>query len=197
MQAATDIAFKEWAIVADALGSGEQILILRKGGIHEAGGEFRVDHNQFWLLPTQFHEAEAAVISAKHPRLRELTNTGTHDQVRIEYFGVVDRVLRLGHVDQIDRLTGTHIWTQTILRERFAFGREPGLYALLMRVYRHPMPVTIRWRESYGGCKSWIQLDAPVAATNLIPVLPESEFNQQRDQLVARLATPPNHLKPL
>ncbi len=27
------IAFKEWMIVVDALGRGEQIIILRKGGI--------------------------------------------------------------------------------------------------------------------------------------------------------------------
>src|SRR5258708_6269605 len=35
MRVSTEIAFKEWAVVADALGHGEQILILRKGGIRE------------------------------------------------------------------------------------------------------------------------------------------------------------------
>jgi UDP-N-acetylglucosamine 2-epimerase (non-hydrolysing) len=30
-------AFKEWAVVVDALGRGEQTLILRKGGIQEEG----------------------------------------------------------------------------------------------------------------------------------------------------------------
>ncbi|MED5454303.1 MAG: DUF1802 family protein, partial [Verrucomicrobiota bacterium] len=36
-------AFKEWAVVIDALGRGEQIIILRKGGIHEGKGGFQMD----------------------------------------------------------------------------------------------------------------------------------------------------------
>jgi len=188
MNATTNIAFKEWEVVVDALGHGEQILILRKGGIHEAGGQFRVDHQQFWFLPTQFHEAEAAVIPAKHPRLRELAVTGNRDQVSVEYFGVVDRVLRLDRAEQIDRLTGCHIWTEAILRARFAFGREAGLFALLTRIYRQPSPVSIQWHDRYGGCKSWVELDQPVAAASLAPVLSEPEFCRHRDQIVARLA---------
>ena len=189
MKAETDIAFKEWAVVVDALGGGEQILILRKGGIHETGGQFRVDYQQFWFLPTQFHEAATAVVPAKHPRLRDLATNGSRDHICIEYYGVVDCVLRLDHVEQIDRLAGCHIWTDLVLRERFAFGRECGLYALLTRVYRQPVPVTIRWHERYGGCKSWVQLDQPMAADSLEQVVPEQEFGRQRDQIVARLAT--------
>src|SRR5512138_2779668 len=49
-------AFKEWAIVVDALGRGEQILILRKGGIAEGRGGFRPEHTRFLLFPTAFHE---------------------------------------------------------------------------------------------------------------------------------------------
>ena len=36
----------------DALGRGEQIIILRKGGIHEGRGGFQVDQPEFWLFPT-------------------------------------------------------------------------------------------------------------------------------------------------
>ena len=35
-------AFKEWAVICRALAEGRQALILRKGGIAEAGGDFRV-----------------------------------------------------------------------------------------------------------------------------------------------------------
>ena len=37
-------AFKEWAIVVDALGRGRQSVILRKGGIAEGRGGFRPEH---------------------------------------------------------------------------------------------------------------------------------------------------------
>ena len=43
-------ALKEWAVVARALGSGRQTLLLRKGGIHERRGEFEVELDQ--PLPT-------------------------------------------------------------------------------------------------------------------------------------------------
>ena len=58
MMAETKVAFKEWAVVVEALGAGEQILILRKGGIHEQRGQFTVAHGEFWLFPTQYHEDE-------------------------------------------------------------------------------------------------------------------------------------------
>src|SRR5687768_11757609 len=37
-------AFKEWAIIVDALARGDQILILRKGGISEGREGFQIDH---------------------------------------------------------------------------------------------------------------------------------------------------------
>lgn len=37
------IALKEWAVVVKALRQGRQIFLLRKGGIAEQCGEFRVD----------------------------------------------------------------------------------------------------------------------------------------------------------
>src|SRR6266853_2059215 len=65
MESTNNIAFKEWAVVVDALGKGEQVLILRKGGIREPRGEFHVDHHEFWLFPTQYHEAERSIIPSK------------------------------------------------------------------------------------------------------------------------------------
>src|SRR5436309_2945178 len=50
------IAFKEWAVFCRALAEGRQALILRKGGIAEAGGQFNPEHNRFWLYPTYAHE---------------------------------------------------------------------------------------------------------------------------------------------
>ena len=54
-----NIAFKEWALVSDALGRGGQSMILRKGGIAEGRAGFRFQHPEFLLLPTLFHEQAA------------------------------------------------------------------------------------------------------------------------------------------
>src|SRR6476469_947176 len=50
------IALKEWATVCHALETGRQMLLLRKGGIYEAAGEFELENPQFLLFPTYLHQ---------------------------------------------------------------------------------------------------------------------------------------------
>ena len=49
-------AFKEWAVVVHALLEGEQILDVRKGGLHEEGRHFALQSTRFWLYPTAEHQ---------------------------------------------------------------------------------------------------------------------------------------------
>ncbi|HKS37709.1 MAG TPA: DUF1802 family protein, partial [Verrucomicrobiae bacterium] len=46
----------------DALGRGEQIIILRKGGITERRGGFKPEHAEFLLFPTLFHQQRDSVV---------------------------------------------------------------------------------------------------------------------------------------
>ena len=50
------MALKEWAVTCQALARGEQVLLLRKGGIHEDSKDFRVIHREFLLYPTYEHQ---------------------------------------------------------------------------------------------------------------------------------------------
>jgi hypothetical protein len=188
MQSSSNIAFKEWAIVVDALGQGEQVLILRKGGIREQRGEFHVDHREFWLFPTQFHEAERSIIPSKRPRLHDIAAAAVKDAVDIEYYAVADAVVQITGPEVLKRLQGRHIWSEQTLQERFQFGREPGLHALLTRVYRRPAPERLALRESYGGCKSWVELERALSTESLTPVLPDAEYNAQREEILEMLA---------
>ena len=67
------VGFKEWAIVCEALGCGEQSIILRKGGIAEGREGFSFRHAEFFLFPTYFHEQVEKTRSAvtEVPRERE------------------------------------------------------------------------------------------------------------------------------
>jgi hypothetical protein len=49
-------ALKEWASIEVALEQGTTVLMLRKGGIYEQKQGFQVEHRQFWLFPTLFHQ---------------------------------------------------------------------------------------------------------------------------------------------
>jgi len=188
MQPSSNIAFKEWAVVVDALGHGEQVLILRKGGIREDRGQFHVDYGEFWLFPTQYHEAERCVIPSKRPRLREIASAAPKDAVDIEYYAVADAVVQITGVQAVKRLQGRHIWTEQTLQERFQFGRNPGLHALVMRVYQRPAPEKVALREQYGGCRSWVELERALSTEGLTPVLRDVEYTAQRDGILEMLA---------
>jgi len=183
MRVSADIAFKEWAVVVDALSHGEQILILRKGGIREKRGEFQVDHRAFWLFPTQYHEAERSVIASKRPALRELAATAPSDAVDIQFYAVADPVVGIADASVLGRLQGRHVWAEHVLQQRFEFGRETGLHALIVRVYQLPRPERLPLRESYGGCKSWVQLEHTVAG-EVTPLVDDAEFARQRDEII-------------
>lgn len=186
--AGTTVAFKEWAIVVEALGAGEQILILRKGGIHEQRGEFTVAHRAFWLFPTQYHEDEHSVIASKRPALRALAARATTETIPIQFYAVAEPVVQLAELPLVSRLQGHHIWSEHVLQQRFEFGREKGLHALLLRVYRLPVAEQFVPREAYGGCKSWVELDRPLSTSELTPVLGDGEFDRQRNEIIKRLS---------
>ncbi len=183
MLASSHIAFKEWAIVVETLAAGEQTVLLRKGGVREDGGQFHVEHREFWLFPTQYHEAERSIIPSKRPALRALAAGAETDFVSISQYATVDTVVPITDPELLARLQGRHIWAEHVLRDRFAFGREPGLHALVVRVYQRPSPVRLPIRATHGGCKSWIELETPLSTAGLAPVLHDTDFAAQRDEI--------------
>ncbi|HWD18423.1 MAG TPA: DUF1802 family protein, partial [Verrucomicrobiae bacterium] len=81
------VAFKEWAVVVDALGHGGQIIILRKGGIREGRAGFQVEHEEFLLFPTLFHQQREAVVPSAQTRYDQIApHLPGPDTLRLEYF---------------------------------------------------------------------------------------------------------------
>jgi hypothetical protein len=54
----------------------------------------------------------------------------------------------------------------------------------MLRTYRIPRPVTVRVRDEYGGCNSWleIQRELPFEGT---PVLSDDEFERAASEIEA------------
>ncbi|HSH93927.1 MAG TPA: DUF1802 family protein, partial [Roseimicrobium sp.] len=105
------MAFKEWVVVVDALRSGEQILILRKGGISEGRGGFQVDQSKFLLFPTLFHQQRESVTEAARERYEVLAKDFPPlDVLRLEYWAEVVDWRRLESLAHAQRLSGQHIW---------------------------------------------------------------------------------------
>ena len=170
------IAFKEWAVVVDALGRGDQIIILRKGGISEGRSGFQVEHNRFLLFPTLFHQQRESVQPSAQIRYDALAPKLSPGMVRIEYFVEVVDWKFLESLESALRLRGQHIWREEVIRERFDWGKSHSIYAMAVRVHRLALPVDLPMRVEYGGCKSWVEFEDPIHTDGAQPVLTDQEF---------------------
>src|SRR4051812_24521996 len=157
-------AFKEWGVVVDALGRGEQIVILRKGGISEGRGGFKIEQPQFLLFPTLFHQQRESVIPMAQQRYDQIAPAfPPADRLRLEYFAEVVLAKKLDSAADAEALHGQHIWRDEVVAERFDWGKEKAIFALAVRVHRLPQAVELPMIPAYGGCKSWIEVDTEIA----------------------------------
>ena len=184
-------AFKEWAVVVDALGRGDQIIILRKGGISEGPGGFQVEQPQFLLFPTLFHQQRASVLPAAQARFdiieREFSPA---DVVRIEYVAEVVHWQRVDDLAAANQLRGQHIWRDDVIAQRFDWGKSKNIFALAVRVSRLAEAAELPLEPSYGGCKSWIELAIDLETADAEPVLDENEFQRKLSEFKQALSLP-------
>jgi hypothetical protein len=170
------IAFKEWAVICRALAEGKQALILRKGGIAETGGAFRVEHTRFWLFPTYVHQQETGIREDARDLLPQaLAERPAEGLVRLSHFAEVPCVYHVDDLAKAWKLAGLHLWSQETVEARFHY-RTPGLYVLPVRIYRAEAS-ELADNPYYAGCKSWVDLGRELPTSGATPVLAESDFD--------------------
>jgi hypothetical protein len=171
------IAFKEWAVICRALAEGRQALIVRKGGIAEAGGGFRVEQQRFWLYPTYVHQQEAGVVEEARPLLQEaLRERPPEGVMRLSHFAESPCVYFVDELERVLHLEGLHVWSRQTIEARFHY-RASGLFVLPVRIWRaatvHELPET----AEYAGCKSWVDLGRALDMAGAAAVLSEVAFD--------------------
>jgi hypothetical protein len=182
-----NIAFKEWAVICKALAEGKQAIILRKGGIAEAGNTFRPEHKRFWLYPTYVHQQEHGIKPEYATLLQEAEKERPSPGiVRLSHFVEVPGVYHASSLEHVLMLDGLHLWTEETVRQRFAY-RHPGLYVLPTRVYRMPRNFELIETPKYAGCKSWVELEQNVPTEAAVPVLDDAQFRELLRRLDAVL----------
>ncbi len=174
------IALKEWAVLAQAMGDGRIVAMVRKGGIRERRAGFVVRHERFFLYPTWFHEKEAELADRFRPLL-----TGAHadrppeGRIRIDLVCDVAGVWKVDELERLEGITNEHGLTPAAVASRYRYRNEPGVQVVAVRVSCLSEPVEIPEIRRYLGCVSWVALDEPVPVDWAVPVLGDAEFEER------------------
>ncbi len=176
-------AFKEWAVICEALAQGKQSIILRKGGIAEPEGEFGVAETRFWLYPTYVHQQETGIQEDLRPLLEETNaNRPPAGKLRLQYWAEVAGGYRIRDEVPALLLSHLHYWSEETVRQRFHY-RMPELYVLVVRVHRTPAPIEIDELNAYEGCRSWVTLENALPTEGSTPALDDESFRIVQKQL--------------
>lgn len=163
------IALKEWAAVCLALAEGRQSLLVRKGGIAEGSGGFRIEHDEFWLFPTQFHQSPDQLAPDGAKLLERIQSAAPPSgRLRIDCYAVVKAVAFVENEDRLSELSGWTVMADDVIRQRFHY-RRPGLFVTAVEVFRRPA-VEVADEPRYAGCHSWVDLSRPLSTAGLSPV---------------------------
>jgi hypothetical protein len=197
------IAFKEWAVTVRALAEGEQLITLRKGGIREENKHFEIEHDRFFLYPTFDHQQVGLVRESHRPELGRALEEGVWadgeppasaldsptgvpqpERVRIRAWAEVAASYLITDPRAVDALSPFYVWTSDYAEKRLRWKRRHPLHVILLRTYRIPRPVTVKVRDEYLGCRSWLELhrDVPFEGT---PVLADEEFERAAEEIEA------------
>lgn len=163
-------ALKEWASVIEAMGRGEQVVLIRKGGL--ADPHFGLEADRFYLFPTNYHDAGGAQPSA----------------VPITHWAEAVRTWRVHDLDTLLRLEPLVVFDRGTLETRFRFRSDQAVNVIAVRVFRLPQPVRIAARDEYDGCRSWISLDDEIDVGGSVPVLSDAALQAKIESVDALLA---------
>ena len=178
----SDTALKEWASAVETLGRGEQILVLRKGGIHREDRDFRFVYPEFLLFPTYEHQKEALLKPPYQEALaRLLSEPYDPSTIIFSHWAKVEEVIEVFEQETLDSLSPCHIWTNDYAQSRLHWKPKFPLSVMLLRVYRLTEPIVVANDPGYSGCKSWVDVIPTVRLGDATPVIDDARFSQMVD----------------
>jgi hypothetical protein len=163
-------ALKEWASVIDALGRGEQVLLIRKGGL--ADPHFGLEADRFYLFPTNYHDAGG----------------GEPSHVPITHWAEAVRTWQVRDLDSLYRLEPLVAMDRATLETRYKFRPDQAINVIAVRTWRLAKPVNVAMKEAYGGCRSWVSVDEEIDIDGSALALDETELQAKIESVDALLA---------
>ena|SRR2546428_167544 len=163
-------ALKEWASVIAALGRGEQVILIRKGGI--ADPKFGLEASRFYLFPTNFHDGGGQPPSA----------------VPITHWCEAVRTWEIRDLDILLRLEPLVVFDRQTLEMRYRFRSDQAVHVIAVRTWALPVVVPITMTEAYAGCRSWVSLDEEIDINDSRPVLEDAKLQEKIEQISSILS---------
>ena len=164
----------------EAMRQGDQLVLIRKGGLIEPGSGFEVLSPSFLLYPTYEHQTVNYLrTECRSTMERALQHRAPESQVRIDLVGLAVSSTRTDDPGLIERLRAFHIYNEAFVTQRLKWQPEQPLVVVVVRAYRLPRPVLLAVAPHYAGCKSWVDLDASVSLEGAQPVLDEATFHER------------------
>ena len=188
----TTRALKEWNVAVNALADGETILLLRKGGIREQAGQFKIADKQVLLYPT-FEHQQPDLLKPDFALQVTTVESGWHpENIRIGSWAQITDVFLVAWEPAIAALFPYHIWNEKFVSDRLKWKQNQPIYILLLRAYRLAEIREIPYIPEYGGCRSWIDLADPISLEGSEAVLSDREYIERSNQIRSLIANPPN-----
>lgn len=169
-------ALKEWAVTVRALENGATALVVRKGGIREKA--FAVPKTRFLLLPGYEHQRPGLIKPEFRGIMDEIPDLTDDGPLRFSSFAEVEGAYEISEAEDLEALDGHHMWTHEYAESRFKWRPKKPLTVLVLRTHVLPDTVELPYREGYGGCKSWIELEDSVSVEGARPALSDAEFGE-------------------
>ena len=136
-----------------------------------------MEHPDFLLFPTLFHQQRDSIVPSAQKCFDAISPFFPPPSlVRLEYWAHTVEWRRLESFENVKRLAGQHIWRDEVLADRFDWGREQGIYAIVVRVFKLGTAIELPMLPEYRGCKSWVQVAHPAPEMGSAPVLNDQSF---------------------
>lgn len=186
------VGFKEWQVLCDALASGRQSILLRKGGIHEGREGFSFAHSSFFLFPTRFHALGDQV---REGDVKIMPEWQPGDRIQITHHAEALWAITLNNSDIVNTLYPFHIYSEQTIRDRFDWegkGMASGsIHLAFVRVRELATPWEFPYEAKHGGCRSWVNL--PHASGDVLeaaqPALTDPAFFELQARLEVLVAS--------
>ncbi|MEE9285574.1 MAG: DUF1802 family protein [Dehalococcoidia bacterium] len=182
-------ALKEWSSVVEALKSGRQIILLRKGGLADKGRVFAVEDDEFFLYPTYLHQQVEFIKPECVAAFQQASATPSENgAVTFDSYAVVHESVPVASEATLRRLDALHIWNERFIEHRLQWKPDNPAWVVLLRAYRLAEPLTVEEQRRYRGCRSWVRLEEALPTDQATPVLSDDEFARRAAEVKRALA---------